>query len=119
MTCEAIISISREGHEKVKTYFPLHRNIRIEHNTFELYDYPALFAYSVKGITFNSNILKYSNKHKPWHYNKANLTFNQCEDIEVKGNIIEEEVLGKNIRMIGVIPKTLKLDKKQGFKVEK
>lgn len=118
MTCEGIISISREGHHNITTHFPLHRNIQIFNNTFELYDYPALFAYSVKGITFNNNILKYSNKHKPWHYNKANLTFNECEDIEVKGNKIENGVLGKNIRLVNTARKSLKMGKNQVFKVE-
>jgi hypothetical protein len=118
MTSEAIITISREGHQNTTTHFPLHRNIKIFNNTFELHDYPALFAFSVKGINFNNNILKYSNKHKPWHYNKANLTFYQCEDIEVFTNKIEEGLLGKNIRLVDTSSKSLKLDKKQGFKVE-
>ena len=83
-----------------------------------MYDYPALYAWSVDGISFNQNKLKFSNLHKPWHPRKYNLIFEACRNIEVKGNEIEKDVLGKNINLLQTSQKELKLGKGQGFVVE-
>jgi hypothetical protein len=46
------------------------------------------------------------------------LTFDACRNIEVKGNVFDKEVLGKNIQLLRTKPSELKLDKKQGFRIE-
>ena len=118
MTCEAIISVSLEVPAFDAKNPPVHKNIKIFNNTFEMYDYPALYALSVDGISFNQNKLKFSNLHKPWHPRKYNLIFEACRNIEVKGNEIEKDVLGKNINLLQTSQKELKLGKGQGFVVE-
>jgi len=118
MTCEAIISISLEVPAFDAKNPPIHKNIKIFNNTFELYDYPALYALSVDGISFNDNKLKYSNLHKPWHPRKNNLTFEACRKIEVKGNVVEKDVLGKNIKLLQTAPSELKLARGQDFVIE-
>jgi len=118
MTCEAIISISLEVPAFDAKNPPIHKNIKIFDNTFEMYDYPALYALSVDGISFNNNKMKYSNLHKPWHPHKYNLTFEACRNIEVKGNVMDKDVLGKNIKLLQTKPSELKLSKGQGFLID-
>ena len=118
MTCEAIISISLEVPAFDANNPPIHKNIKIFDNTFEMYDYPALYALSVDGILFSNNKMTYSNLHKPWHPRKFNLTFEACRNIEVKGNVVEKDVLGKNIKLLQTKPSELKLAKGQGLTVE-
>jgi len=69
--CNAVISIFPEVPEPDSLH-PYHKNIRIENNTFHPSDYPILFASSVNG-------------------------FDACKNVEISGNQIGEDVLGKNI----------------------
>jgi len=118
MTCEGVISIALEVPDLDTKNPPIHKNIKIFNNTFEMFDYPVLYALSVDGISFNNNIIKHSKDNIPWHKNKQNLTFNSCRNIEVKGNKIEKDVLGKNIKLIHAKRSELSLDMKQGFFIE-
>jgi hypothetical protein len=96
--CEAIVSIYPiiPAVDSLKTY---HRNITIEGNTFNAFDYPVLYALSVDGIRFNQNKIVRSHLYEPFHYRKHCLTFEACLNVEVKGNIFEGEVLAKDIRI--------------------
>ena len=49
-----VIAIAPENHELLPGYF-VHRNIRIENNTFNIYDYPVLTARSVENLSFTGN----------------------------------------------------------------
>lgn len=49
-----IIAIAPENHQLAPKYF-VHRNIRIENNTFSIYDYPVLTARSVDNLVFRGN----------------------------------------------------------------
>jgi len=49
-----VIAIAPENHELLPGYF-VHRNIRIENNTFNIYDYPVLSALSVENLSFTRN----------------------------------------------------------------
>ena len=78
---------------------PFHRNIRIENNSFKAFDYSILYALSVDGLTFNNNTIERSDRYKPWQNRRGMLTFAGCKDVEVKGNKISNNVLGKNIEL--------------------
>lgn len=116
---EGIISIYPEIPNLDLLINPYHRNIRILNNTFEMFDYPVLFVLNTNGISFKNNIIKKVNTHTPFHTRKFTLTFDACRNIEVKGNVLDKEVLGKNIQLIRTKPSELKLDKNQGFIIEK
>jgi hypothetical protein len=75
-----------------------HRNIRIENNTFKSFDYPILFARSVRGLTFNGNALSRTATYQPFAHNKATFVFDGCRDVRIEGNTYTEEVLGKNVQ---------------------
>ncbi len=96
--CEGIISIYPIVPE-VDSLKPFHRNITIEHNTFNPFDYPVLYALSVDGIRFNYNRIIRSVQFEPFHTRKHCLTFEACLNAEVKGNVFEGEILAKDIQL--------------------
>lgn len=110
--CEGIISIYPEI-PKPDFNKPFHRNIRIENNEFHPFDYPVLYAKSVDGLTFTGNRLIRSNRFEPFHSRKSTFNFENCMNIQIKGNKFEGEILGKNIKLINTSAKMLNIDKKQ------
>jgi hypothetical protein len=96
--CNAIISIYPEIPEPDSTR-PFHKNIRIENNSFNPSDYPVLYALSVDGLTFKNNTITRSYAFEPWHPEKNTFVFNACKNVEISGNIFEDEVPGKNISL--------------------
>jgi hypothetical protein len=95
---------------------PFHRNIRIENNSFDMFDYSALYALSVDRLSFNNNTIKHNTLYKPWQGRKAMLTFEGCKDVQVKGNKIADDVLGKNISLIKMDAKEVTVGKGQKIK---
>ena len=94
--CNAIISIYPEIPE-VDSLHPFHKNIKIEDNSFNPSDYPIIYAKSVDGLSFKNNTITRSYDYEPWHFQKYNFLFDACKNVEISGNIIGEDVLGKNI----------------------
>lgn len=115
--CEAIISIYPEI-PKPDVNKPFHRNIRIENNTFNPYDYPVLYAKSVEGLTFSSNTVKRSKSFKAWHPRKFMITLESCKKITINSNRFFGDVLGKNIKLISTTPKDVQLNKKQAIRMD-
>ena len=96
--CEGIISIYPIVPE-VDPLKPFHRNITIENNTFNAFDYPVLYALSVDGLKFNNNRIVRSHQFAPFHERKHLLTFEACLNVGVKGNQFEGDVLAKDIQL--------------------
>ena len=110
--CEAIISVYPVI-PKPDINKPFHQNIRIEGNTFHPFDYPVLYVLSTEGLIFNNNTIIRSKMYQPFHHRKQMLTFESCKKIQVMGNKLDGDVLGKNIELSGTRLSELKLDKKQ------
>ncbi len=55
-----VIAIAPENHQQVPGYF-VHRNIRIENNTFNVNDYTILTARSVENLMFTENKIVWTN----------------------------------------------------------
>jgi len=104
--CEGIISIDPiiPKLDSLKAY---HRNITIEQNTFQAFDYPVLYALSVDGIRFNRNKITRSHAFEPFHVRKHCLTFEACLNVEVKGNVFEGDVLASDISFEKMDPKQI------------
>jgi hypothetical protein len=115
--CEGVISVFPIIPQK-NAATPFHRNIVITGNTFELYDFPVLYALSVDGIEFSKNKLVRSKDFEPFHHRKHGLTFEYCRNITVKENIVEGEVLGNTIKLVQTPIKECKIDKKSFFKID-
>jgi hypothetical protein len=81
---------------------PFHRNIRIENNHFDAFDYSVLYALSVDGLCFHNNTVEHNTLYRPWQGRKAMLTFEGCRNVQVTGNRIADGVLGKNIAAVNM-----------------
>ena len=106
--CEAIISIYPEIPEP-NALHPFHKNIKIENNRFNPSDYPILYAVSVDGLSFKNNTITRSFAYTPWHPGKYNFRIEACKNVEISGNKIGENVLGKNILLKGMKREELNL----------
>jgi hypothetical protein len=94
---------------------PFHRNIRIEGNQFDVFDYSVLFARSVDGLSFTGNTIKHNTLYKPWQGRKAMLTFEGCKNVSVSDNRIAAEVLGKNVSIVNMNPAEVTVAPGQGI----
>lgn len=112
--CEAVISIDPEIPAPDKRY-PYHRNIRVEENTFHLFDYPILFARSVDGLSFTGNLLIRNTTYQPYHFRKDGITLEYCRNVRIGGNRIEGDVLGHSLKAEGMKPSDIKFLKKEKF----
>jgi len=112
---EAVISIYPEIPDLEASNEKYHRNISILDNEFHLYDYPVLYAKSVDGLVFAGNKLIRSHLFTPFHPRKYGFSLLSCRNVEISGNSIGEDVLGKNILLDGMQTKDLQLDMEQGL----
>jgi hypothetical protein len=100
--CHAVISIFPEIPEPDRNQ-PYHRNITIKNNSFNMADFPLLYAKSVDGLTFSGNKVTRSYAFKPWHYSRYTFRFDACKKVVIENNKISEDVLGKNISFINMV----------------
>ncbi len=111
--CEAIISIYPEIPKPDAAKPGFHRNIRIENNQFDLYDYPVLYAKSVDNLSFTGNTLTASNSFPPWHPRKVSVSLEYCKGVIIKDNVIDPKVMGRNIHLTEMKKKDLQMGKAQ------
>ena len=79
-----------------------HRNIRIENNVFKSFDYPILYARSVRGLTFSGNTLSRTTTYPPFAQNQATFVLDGCRDVRIEGNTYAADVLGKNVQAVNM-----------------
>jgi hypothetical protein len=106
--CHAVISIFPEISEP-DPQRPYHQNIRIENNSFNPFDYPILYAFSVDGLKFTDNAITRSYNNEPWRSVKHTFLLDACRNVVISGNDIAPDVLGKNILLRRMSPKELHL----------
>jgi polygalacturonase len=109
--CEAVISIYPEIPDPDPHKPAFHRNIRIENNTFNLFDYPVLYARSVDQLTFEGNRLNRVHTYEPWHPRKISVSLEFCRNVRISGNRIDPAILGGNLQMKGMKKSDLRMDK--------
>lgn len=116
--CEAVISIYPEIPEPDVRY-PFHRNIRIEDNTFHLFDYPILYARSVDGLTFLGNKLIRNTTYQPYHHRKEGITLEYCRNVRIGRNQVEGDVLGSKVKLDHTARGSVKFVQNNFFKIAK
>ncbi len=67
-----------------KEYY--HRKVRIEHNTFETFDVPLVYAISTDGITFTNNKVNYNDHFPGWK--KPPFILRRCANVVVENNAV-------------------------------
>ena len=78
---------------------PVHRNVRIENNTFKTFDYPVLYAKSTSDLLFKGNRIIRTTELQPSSGNKNTFLLNGCDRVVIEGTSFEGEVLGRNLRI--------------------
>jgi hypothetical protein len=116
--CEAIISIFPIIPQLDKDTPAFHKNIRIEGNQFNPFDYSVLFARSVEGISFINNTVTRSHTFEPFHDRLYTFTFEYCKNIKLSGNLFSDDLLGKNILLKKTPEQELNSDLIHSFSVE-
>lgn len=82
-----VIAVAPENHQQVPGYF-VHSNIRIENNTFSVYDYPILTARSVDNLSFTGNTVKWTTLMKSGE-KRAGFDLTYCKNVTIKDNLFE------------------------------
>ena len=94
---------------------PFHRNIGIEGNQFDGFDYPVLYARSVDGLSFRDNTIRHNTLYQPWQGRKSMLTFEGCKAVTITGNRLTDDVLGKNASTVNMDPNEVVVAPGQGI----
>lgn len=58
--------------------------IRIEHNVFDTFDTPLLYAKSVSGLIFRKNQIRKNNEYPPYHFNTKTIETEHCEKTKIE-----------------------------------
>jgi hypothetical protein len=82
------IAIAPENHEWVNGYY-VHKNIRIEGNTFNVYDTPLLTAKSTDGLSFVNNKVVSRDFGGLPQGNRPGFHLNHCRKVTITGNTWE------------------------------
>lgn len=79
-----IINVAPENHELVEGY-NVHHNIRIQNNTFKIFDKPILSARSTDGLFFTNNTINPSNLLESGSNGKS-FILTACKNVVIKNN---------------------------------
>uniref|UniRef100_UPI003217AB6E alpha-1,3-galactosidase-related protein n=1 Tax=uncultured Draconibacterium sp. TaxID=1573823 RepID=UPI003217AB6E len=116
--CEGIISIFPIIPTFDENTPAFHKNIRIEGNQFNPFDYPVLFARSVDGIYFINNTVTRSHAFEPYHNRQYTFTFENCKNATIRNNQFSDDLLGKNILLKETEQKNLHTDLRETFQIQ-
>jgi len=96
-----------------------HRHIRIEDNTFKLFDRPILYAHSVDGLVFSGNTLVKTDFRPPWHPVHDALTLRHCREVRIEDNHAAGRLLSDDIVHPDTLVGEIHLDGHPLFKLER
>lgn len=108
------ISINPQNHQLVPKYY-VHRNIRIENNTFKVYDYPILTARSTDGLIFINNRIEKTNFKEAGEKRPA-FNLSGCTKVKISDNVFykgEDPMVRINQMVKGDIKSDLKFEIKK------
>ncbi|HWW38763.1 right-handed parallel beta-helix repeat-containing protein [Pedobacter sp.] len=101
-----VININPQNHQLVPKYY-VHKNIRIENNTFKVYDYPILEARSTNGLTFIHNKIEKSD-FMPAGQKRPEFNLTACTGVKIKDN--QFETIGSVIQLQNMDKGDIKTD---------
>jgi hypothetical protein len=113
---DGVIAIWPEIHKDIPgRYF--HRNIRIEDNTFRVFDRPILYAHNVDGLEFTGNTLIKTELRPPWHPSHDAIYLKHCSDVRIGENRIEGTLLSCDIAHPDTAVSEIKLQGRSPFRL--
>lgn len=77
---------------------PVHRNVRIEENTFRAFDYPILYAKSTADLLFKNNTVIRTYTFPPASENRNTIRLIGCKNARIEGTRYEGDVPGQNVK---------------------
>ncbi|WP_316794716.1 right-handed parallel beta-helix repeat-containing protein [Pedobacter frigoris] len=83
-----VISINPQNHEMLPNYW-VHKNIRIEGNTFKIYDSPILSAQSTSGLYFTNNKIALTD-FLPARNTRPAINLIGCTKVRINGNLFDK-----------------------------
>ena len=95
-----------------------HRNISIQNNLFNSFDYPLLYALSVDELSFTGNTVTRNYDFEPFHNRLYTFSIEYCKRINITGNNLSNDVHGNNIYLKKTPTNQLKTDIESIFTVE-
>lgn len=111
----AVIAIN-PSNSIIDAKHPVHKNIRIRHNTFQVFDYPVLYAKSAEGLVFSNNCIERTMQLSPFTGNKYMFRLDGCKEVTINNLSYKGELLGKNILLEHMKRKFLKSSPELGIK---
>lgn len=105
---EAVIAVYPEAPRREPgKYF--HRNIRIEGNTFQVFDAPLLYADNVQGLAFRNNRLVRTDAFPAWLADRPAVRLIHCADVSIGGNAVEGNLRSTAIQLEDTDPRQVKV----------
>lgn len=112
---DAVITITPShipADEKADTY---HKNIRIEHNVFNVFDAPVLRAISVHGLYFQKNTINKTQAYQPYAWQKSAFLLTGCREVKIRKNNWDPRYTSREIITERMGPQDLRIYDTEGF----
>ncbi|MCS2407465.1 Alpha-1,3-galactosidase B [Bacteroides salyersiae] len=100
--------------ENADTY---HKNIRIEHNIFNVFDAPVLRAISVRGLYFQENTINKTQAYPPYTWQKSTFLLTGCREVEIRKNSWDTRYTSREIVTERMKTQDLYIDSTEEFVV--
>ncbi len=95
-----------------------HRHIRIEENTFKIFDRPILYAHNVDGLDFTRNTIIRTDFRKPWHHLRDAMLIEHCRAVSVQKNHVTGSLLSAEIAHPDTPVSEIALDSASPFRLK-
>ncbi|WP_417130607.1 right-handed parallel beta-helix repeat-containing protein [Parabacteroides faecis] len=90
---------------------PVHKNVRIEDNEFQVFDYPILYAKSTKELAFKNNTVIRTKDLHPRSSNKQAFFLNGCSQVVIEGTNWEGDILSSGLHLENMKKKHVRFSK--------
>jgi hypothetical protein len=74
-----------------------------------------VYALSVDGLEFRGNAILHNDLYRPWQGRKAMPAFEACRNVEVAGNQVAADALGRNVAAARMDPAEITVAPGQGI----
>lgn len=96
---DAVITITPSHRPQTDTTEPYHKNIRIYHNQFKVFDAPLLRAVSVRGLYFTDNEIIKTLTYSSYTWQKSALMLDGCRDVRITSNKIDTNYTTRDVEI--------------------